>query len=289
MPSGRAPRRRRRWCRPTSTTRGSPSATRRAGRRGARRGSPRSAPDGAVPVKWVVVHAEQVADLAGSPDSSSTSRASATDGCSPWSTPPPGRVHAPGVGGRVAEMPGQQHLVVRARTRGVRREALQPERRWSASASITRPTTGTAPDSTSSSGFQAASTVEPSTSTTRGCGRVGRHPAVVHDAGWRGRRRAARPAASAAGGRCRRERGLADRGVEARSPRAPRGPRRRAGPRRGRRRPRAGSTARRARRAAPAGSAGSRPTAALAEDDGVRRHPLSPRQGSHARQPSEVR
>ena len=29
--------------------------------------------------------------------------------------------------------------------------------------------------------------------------------------------------------------------------------------------------------------------AALAEDDGVRRHPLSPRQGTHGPQPSEVR
>ena len=98
------------------------------------------------------------------------------------------------------------------------------------------------PSSTPSSGCQAASTVEPSTSTTRGWRGVDRHPAVVHDP----QRVRVDPVPVAPHARQVRgvdPGGLADRRRPARSPRAPRGRPRRAGPRRGRARRRAASRA----------------------------------------------
>ena len=76
----------------------------------------------------------------------------------------------PGAGTRAAGgVPDEQHGVVLHGQR-VGRQPLAGGRRWWPSASRTIATVSTAPESTSSNGTHRASTVEPSTSTTRGSG-----------------------------------------------------------------------------------------------------------------------
>ena len=104
--------------------------------------------------------------MASNPVSSSTSRATAAAGDSPWSIPPPGRVQLPGWGPR--RSCGSAARRRRGSTSAYAASRCSVTGRWLASASRTIGTVGTSPDSTSASACHRASTVEPSTSTTRG-------------------------------------------------------------------------------------------------------------------------
>ena len=231
-----------------------------------------------------VVHADQRAHLARAARTPPRPRAPApTDGSltvvdAAAGQRPPARVGGPRPRGGSAGPAGRRRprsTTAYAATRCSRKG------RWSASASVTSAATGTAPETTSSSGFQAASTGGPVDLHDAGCRRVRRHPAVVHDADGVGVdelavARRARQVGAVDAGR------LADGRRRGRSPRGSRGSPPSAGPRRGRARRPEGSTARCARSAARAGSGGPRPGRRAREHDGVRRHALAPRKGSHA-------
>ena len=198
-----------------------------------------------------VVHADAASPTSQArPHSSSTSRASAADGCSPWSTPPPGSVHRPGCAAR-ARQPGQQDVAsprsttAYAATRCSRNGQVVDER-----VGHQRRPPGPPRTRRRRAAARRPRLVDPSTSTTRGVGASGAHPAVVDDADRVGVDQQCRRATHGAGGRCRRGRSRRP-SRRARSPRGSRGPPRPGGPRRGRRRRRAGSTARCAR---PAGA-----------------------------------
>ena len=121
----------------------------------------------------LVVHAQQVADRrrrARSPRA--TSRATAAAGGSPCSTPPPGQAsRRPGRGPRaelrVSSTSSSRGTRAYAASRCLRGRSVVGQR------PRTIGTVGTAPESTSATGCHRASTVEPSTSTTRGSGASG--------------------------------------------------------------------------------------------------------------------
>ena len=150
-----------------SRTTGSPSATVAANTRCTPWKSS-SRPCGAVPVKCSSCTPRSSPTIAVRPDSSATSRAAAAAGRSPWSTPPPGRLQLPGCGPR-AEL-RVSRIESSRRTRAYAANRCRIAGWWRASAWRTIGTVGTFPDSTSATGCQRASTVEPSTSTTRGSG-----------------------------------------------------------------------------------------------------------------------
>ena len=278
----RAPRRRRRWCR---RPRGPAARRHRRWRRraGGRRGSPRAVRTARCRRSGCRARRPASPTSHASPHSSSTSRASATDGCSPWSMPPPGRVHGPGA------RPAAESRVSRTCRSSPRRAA---RRRTPPPAAAGRaggrraprppaPRSGRRRRRCRRTASRPASTVDPSTSTTRGSGASGGDPAVVDDADRVGvhqppvARGARQVGAVDAGGLAHRrvEPGLLVDLAHDRGPRvlAVVHPAAREGPQLG---------ARDLRRE-PA-QQHLDPAAVLAEHDGVRPHALSLRKGCHA-------